>query len=56
MYFLLQKTQDIIQTFPETQSPVTMQNTRKPYNSSGIRFLAQITRKLGSVNILMKYV
>jgi len=31
MWFLLQRTEYIIQTFLATQSPVSMQNTRKPY-------------------------
>jgi len=56
MYYLLQRPQDIIQTFPGTQIPVSMQNGRKAYNSNGTLFLSQIIRMLGSVIISMKHV
>jgi hypothetical protein len=40
MWFLIQGTQYIIQTFPWTRSPVSAQNKRKPHNWSGTCFLA----------------
>jgi len=48
---LSSQTQDIIQSFPGTKSPLSKQNMRKPYNWSGTWILEQITRMLGSAII-----
>jgi len=54
MWFLFQRIDDIIQTSPGTQTPVSMQNTRKSNTWRRNCFSAQISRKLESAIISME--